>query len=170
MTSPPSALPLLLSLLPGSEQQLPSFCLVLTHQCFEKECIHGWRPSIKAERQYRLIYRYWKKDYGSSNNKRGGDGAEDAKYANISYDKKARAYSSWAWASPIFVSLSSRCRLFVIFLSSRFYLLVISLSFRKFGASSKREKYYDGDIYLGLTPRLRIFLGGGILEVLPFRF
>ena len=68
----------------------------------------------------------------------------------------------------------SRYRLVVVFLSSFYHRVFISLSFPcrfvNLVRAPREKKYYDGDIYLGLTPRLRIFLGGGILEVLPFRF
>jgi histone acetyltransferase 1 len=40
----------------------PSFRPVYTHQCFEGECITGWRPLLEAEHQSRQIYRSWKVD------------------------------------------------------------------------------------------------------------
>ena len=43
---------------------------VFTHQCFEGECIVGWRPLLEAEEQSRDIYRTWKDD---------GDGCDDTK-------------------------------------------------------------------------------------------
>ncbi len=48
---------------PSSEKiDLLSFRPVYTHQCFEKEVIEGWRPSLEAEQRSRLIYRSWKSD------------------------------------------------------------------------------------------------------------
>lgn len=45
---------------------------VFTHQCFEGECIVGWRPLLEAEEQSRDIYRTWKD--GDD-----GDGCDDTK-------------------------------------------------------------------------------------------
>ena len=42
----------------------PSFRPVYTHQCFEGECIAGWRPLLEAEHQSRQIYRSRKVDGG----------------------------------------------------------------------------------------------------------
>lgn len=45
---------------PPSPHATPSFRPVYTHQCFEKECVTGWRPYLDAERQSQQIYRSWK--------------------------------------------------------------------------------------------------------------
>jgi histone acetyltransferase 1 len=50
-----------LSLIASSSQ---SFRPVYTHQCFEGECIAGWRPLLEAEHQSRQIYRSRKIDGG----------------------------------------------------------------------------------------------------------
>ncbi|KAL3763120.1 hypothetical protein ACHAW5_010750 [Stephanodiscus triporus] len=45
-----------------ASSSLSSFRPVYTHQCFEGECIEGWRPLPEAERQSREVYRTWKFD------------------------------------------------------------------------------------------------------------
>ncbi|KAL7513410.1 hypothetical protein ACHAXN_010457 [Cyclotella atomus] len=49
-----------LSLCCGSEQL--TFRPVFTHQCFQQECLPGWRPMLDAEDEARSIYRSWRED------------------------------------------------------------------------------------------------------------
>jgi histone acetyltransferase 1 len=66
------------SLSPSSS--LVCFRPVFTHQCFQEECIVGWRPLLTAEDQSRDIYRTWKE----SDDDDGGDGNE---YIHKSYNQ-----------------------------------------------------------------------------------
>ena len=67
------------SLSPSSS--LVCFRPVFTHQCFDEECIVGWRPFLTAEDQSRDIYRTWKE---SDDDDGGGDGNE---YIHKSYNQ-----------------------------------------------------------------------------------
>ena len=66
------------SLSPSSS--LVCFRPVFTHQCFDEECIVGWRPLLTAEDQSRGIYCTWKE----SDDDDGGDGNE---YIHKSYNQ-----------------------------------------------------------------------------------
>jgi hypothetical protein len=63
-----------------SSSSLVCFRPVFTHQCFEEECIVGWRPFLKAEDQSRDIYRTWKESDD-------GDGCDGNKYIHKSYNQ-----------------------------------------------------------------------------------
>jgi hypothetical protein len=64
-----------------SSSSLVCFRPVFTHQCFDEECIVGWRPLLMAEDQSRDIYRTWKE---SDDGGGGGDGNE---YIHKSYNQ-----------------------------------------------------------------------------------
>ena len=63
-----------------SSSSLVCFRPVFTHQCFEEECIVGWRPFLKAEDQSRDIYRTWKESDD-------GDGCDGNEYIHKSYNQ-----------------------------------------------------------------------------------
>lgn len=54
-----------------------TFRPVFTHQCFENEFIEGWRPSLDAEQQSRLIYHSWKSDNGAAGGENDDDDDDD---------------------------------------------------------------------------------------------
>ena len=66
------------SLSPSSS--LVCFRPVFTHQCFDEECIVGWRPFLKAEDQSRDIYRTWKESDDA-------DGCDGNEYIHKSYNQ-----------------------------------------------------------------------------------
>ena len=66
----------------SADEELPPFRPVYTHQCFDNECITGWRPMPEAEDQSKQIYQSWKES--------GNDGKLDElhkSYDNCCHDE-----------------------------------------------------------------------------------